>query len=237
MKFRNCTPFISFGHGATGAEASVHHSRTRELKAEANEEMQKNKEYIKQLIHLLKFAIQERDEARNQLNKLLNKPKTEYFPAIPQFQTDTNFLKPGKANSSITESNSLSETHNYGQSHNSSPVESLFDAVSSPEFSNINFVVNQQQPLIVAPKIDRESLIIDSLVKGRVLPQKGKFLQAVLETGPLLQTLLVAGPLPRWRNPPQMQPFQIPPVSIKACDAVNVGQLDYSRAMNSQSYN
>ncbi|KAK6144580.1 hypothetical protein DH2020_021400 [Rehmannia glutinosa] len=140
------------------------------LKAEANEEMQKNKEYIKQLIHLLKFAIQERDEARNQLNKLLNKPKTEYFPAIPQFQTDTNFLKPGKANSSITESNR-------------------------------------------------------------------KFLQAVLETGPLLQTLLVAGPLPRWRNPPQMQPFQIPPVSIKACDAVNVGQLDYSRTMNSQSYN
>ncbi|KAL0390175.1 UNVERIFIED_CONTAM: hypothetical protein Scaly_0374600 [Sesamum calycinum] len=219
------------------------------LKAEAMEEVRKNKEYVKQLIHLLKFAIQERDEARNQLHKLLNKTMTltttaENFSAIPLFQADSPLLKPAKANSSITESNSLSETYNY-HSHGSSPVESLFDAVSSPEFSNMNLVASQ--PLVqdsgVVPKVDHGSLIIDNLVKGRTLPQKGKLLQSVLQAGPLLQTLLLAGPLPRWRNPPQFQPFQIPPVSIKGCEtdafsqkpASNVVQLA-SRSMNSQPY-
>ncbi|PIN23966.1 hypothetical protein CDL12_03311 [Handroanthus impetiginosus] len=216
------------------------------LKAEAMDEMRKNKEYIKQLIHLLKYAIQERDEARNQLNKLLKNPislttKAESYPTIPLFQPESPLVKTAKANSSITESNSLSETYNY-RSHGSSPVESLLDAVSSPDFSNINLVVNQ--PLVQdSPKVDQGSLIIDNLVKGRVLPQKGKFLQAVLQAGPLLQTLLVAGPLPRWRNPPQFQPFQIPPVSIKGCEngvfsqkqVSNVGQLA-SRSLNSQPY-
>ncbi|KAL8525603.1 hypothetical protein ACS0TY_015012 [Phlomoides rotata] len=125
------------------------------LKSETMEEMQKNKDYVNQLILVLRCAIQERDEARSQLEKFINR-------------TDSS-------------SNSLSETYNYG----SPPVDS-----------------------------DEGSLIIESLVKGRVLPQKGTFLKAVIEAGPLLQTLLVAGPLPRWRNPPQLQPFQIPPVSI-----------------------
>ncbi|XP_020552552.1 uncharacterized protein LOC105170379 isoform X2 [Sesamum indicum] len=219
------------------------------LKAEAMEEVRKNKEYVKQLIHLLKYAIQERDEARNQLHKLLNKTMTltttaENFSAVPLFQADSPLLKPAKANSSITESNSLSETYNY-HSHGSSPVESLFDAVSSPEFSNMNLVASQPlvQDSVVVPKVDQGSLIIDNLVKGRALPQKGKLLQSVLQAGPLLQTLLLAGPLPRWRNPPQFQPFQIPPVSIKGCEtdafsqkpASNVGQLA-SRSMNSQPY-
>lgn len=162
------------------------------------EEMRKNKEYINQLIRLLKFAIQERDEARNHFQKLLNKTMP-LNDVVPLFQP----------NSSITESNSLSEPHNY-----SSPVDSLFDAVSSPEFSNINLLPNQ----INSSEIDQESLIIDTLAKGRVLPQKGKLLQAVLQAGPLLQPLMMAGPLPRWRNPPQMHPFQIPPVSIKGCE-------------------
>ncbi|PIN26294.1 hypothetical protein CDL12_00953 [Handroanthus impetiginosus] len=176
------------------------------LKAEAEEEMRKNKEHVKQLINLLKFAIQERDEARNQLNKLLNSFST--------IQAER------KANSSRTESsNSLS-----------------FDAVSSPELiSNINFV--QDSNVLKTNNLDSGTLAIDNLVKGRVLPQKGKFLQAVLEAGPLLQTLLVAGPLPRWRNPPRLEAFQVPPVSIKGCNvevlvqkpASNAGQLGFGQ--------
>ncbi|KAL8496840.1 hypothetical protein ACS0TY_020500 [Phlomoides rotata] len=190
------------------------------LKAEAMEEMRKNKEYINHLIRLLKFAIQERDEARNQFQKLLNKTTPPLSDVIPLFQPETPLFKCGKSNSSITESNSLSEPY-----HGSSPVNSILDAVSSPEFTNINFVANQT--LIqqcnhinsgVVSEYDQESMIIDTLAKGRVLPQKGKLLQAVLQAGPLLQPLMVAGPLPRWRNPPQLQPFQIPPVSIKGCE-------------------
>ena len=60
---------------------------------------------------------------------------------------------------------------------------------------------------IVSPEvgmIDRASMVIDKLVKRKPLPQKGGFLKAVMEAGPLLQTLLLAGPLPRWQNPPPM---------------------------------
>ncbi|KAL3653131.1 hypothetical protein CASFOL_002812 [Castilleja foliolosa] len=157
------------------------------LKSEATEEIKKNKDYIKHLLHLLQYAFEERDEAKNQLHIILNKNRN--------------------ANSSITEAN----TH--------SPVESLFNAgVLSPDILN-----NQFDPALVL-KIDQGSLIIDNLVKGRVLPQKGRLLQAVLQAGPLLQTLLVAGPLPRWRNPPQFQPFQIPPLSIRGCEVEALSQ-------------
>ncbi|KAJ6309799.1 hypothetical protein OIU76_014689 [Salix suchowensis] len=139
---------------------------------------------------------------------------------------------PARANSSITESNSLSDTYNH-QSHGSSPVDSLFDAVTSPDFSNINMADSCHMGFVnktlvqdydgsvptglVAPavaKIDPADVVIDKFVKGKVLPENGKLLPAVMETAPLLQTLLLAGPLPRWRNPPPLHPFKIPPVSI-----------------------
>ena len=47
------------------------------------------------------------------------------------------------------------------------------------------------------------------------LPQKGKLLQAVIEAGPLLQNLLLAGPLPHWQHPPLLiNSSDIPPVII-----------------------
>lgn len=175
-------------------------------RVQADEEMKKNEEFMKQLLQLLKLACQERDEARDQVQKLLAKltpstPPPEFLTPPPQFQ-------PTKANSSITESNSLSDT--YG----SSPVDSLFDPVSSPELlSNIP----NKQFISEMPNFDHSGLVVDNFVKGKVLPEKGKLLQAVLGAGPLLQTLLVAGPLPRWRNPPPFQAFHIPPVSMNGC--------------------
>ncbi|KAK1670292.1 hypothetical protein QYE76_058451 [Lolium multiflorum] len=43
---------------------------------------------------------------------------------------------------------------------------------------------------------------LELLSAQRPLPHKGRLLQAVMEAGPLLHNLLVAGPLLRWRNPP-----------------------------------
>ncbi|KAK4356566.1 hypothetical protein RND71_025537 [Anisodus tanguticus] len=183
-----------------------------QLKAEKTDEMRKNKEYMKQLIQLLNMVCQERDEARDQLEKLLNKLDSP------------NFVKVTKANSSTTESNSL---------HNSSPINSFFDTVSSPEFSNnnnnnmadSNEVAYMNQSLShdcnvrfsdnYVPQVDKATLVIDNLVKGKTLPQQGKLLKAVIESGPLLQTLIVAGSLPQWRNPPQLKSFNIPTFSIK----------------------
>ncbi|OMO67652.1 hypothetical protein CCACVL1_20395 [Corchorus capsularis] len=226
------------------------------LKMEANEQIRKHKEEIKQLLNLLKLAYQERDEARDELQKLLNKlmilpssPVELQKPTslIPYSQSENPLIiaaaaaAAAKANSSITESSSLSDTYNNNNnhhSHNSSPVDSFFDAVTSPDFSSINMVNQQQQqqqqqpfvhngssgsttglnsPAII--KVDPAATVIDNLAKGKTLPQKGKLLQAVMEAGPLIQTLLVAGPLPRWRNPPPLQSFKIPPVSIKGCDS------------------
>ncbi|XP_050367673.1 uncharacterized protein LOC126786016 isoform X2 [Argentina anserina] len=207
-----------------------------------------SQENVKNLLNLLKVAYQERDDARDQLHKIFNKITTctpidlaaVHFNQV--VQPESPALLPTKANSSITESNSLSETYN-PQSHISSPVDSLLDAVSSPEFSNINMADSSnnfgfvKQPLVqeyngstITPnglvvssgasiKVDPANEIMDTFIRGRPLPQKGKLLQAVMDAGPLLQTLLVAGPMPRWRNPPPLQPFKIPPVSIRGCEA------------------
>lgn len=234
------------------------------IKIEANEENRKNKENMKNLLNLLKTAYQERDEARDQLQNLLNKLMPSSPTELPNMSVhvhpESPPVIPAKANSSITESNSLSETYNH-QSHGSSPVDSLFDAVSSPDFvvdsGNVGGFVNQ--PLVHdynngstlstdlaspgKPKIDPASEVINNLVQGKPLPQKGKLLQAVMEAGPLLQTLIVAGPLPRWRNPPPLQPYKIPPFSIKGCEpaditsksAPNSGYM-VQKPLNSPSY-
>ncbi|XP_043712927.1 uncharacterized protein LOC122661559 [Telopea speciosissima] len=225
---------------------------------DAKVEMKKNEENVKQLLQLLNSAYHERDEARVQLQKVLNRvtpnSQTEIFSVFPNLQSECAALKPKGLNSSITESDSLSETYNH-HSYGSSPVDSFIDAVSSPEMSNMNvgdscnLGVPQQPPIQEcnvpismdifsagnispslgtissgAPKVDHASSVIDNLTKGKPLPQKGKLLQAVMEAGPLLQTVLVAGPLPRWRNPPPLQPFQIPAVSIKGCDPEKINQ-------------
>ncbi|KAG6593425.1 hypothetical protein SDJN02_00521 [Cucurbita argyrosperma subsp. argyrosperma] len=174
-------------------------------KMEANQEMMKNKESVKNLMNLLQMAYRERDEAKNQLQKVLNE-----LMLTSHFQAESPV---GKANSSITESNSLSaDTFNnnpqsQSQSLGSPVVDSFFDAVSSTDFSSLNVGDSYN--------VDPCGLVIENIVKGKKLPEKGRLLQSVMEAGPLLQTLLVAGPLPRWRNPPPLQPFKIPPVLMK----------------------
>lgn len=214
---------------------------------ELNEEKRKSKDHAKQLMQFLKMAIQERDEARDQLNKLLNKlmipsaiPRTEMLSTIPQLSPKIPLLKPTRANSSILESRNFSDQLCSFHSQSSSPTESFFDSVTSPDLSKINnhhisdstnnmafmnqqsFVQEYNVPTGVL-KVDQASLIIDNLVKDKTLPQKGNLLHAVVEAGQLLQTLHAAGPLPRWRNPPPLQSFHSPPPFIKGCDIKNVG--------------
>nr|XP_043611441.1 uncharacterized protein LOC122583064 [Erigeron canadensis] len=211
------------------------------VKAETGEEKKRNSESMKQLLQLLKIACQERDEAKDQLQKLLNKiiptNDQQIFNAtthsVPncftgeqvQQQHQSPLMIPTKANSSITESNSLSEAYN----RSSSPVDSFFDPIQSPEFSNVNVEspyvqdFHQNGPLsnglngsVNGLKVDQATLVMESMIKGKPLPQKGNLLKTVVEAGPLLQTLLLAGPLPRWRNPPPLQTFHIPTMVVAA---------------------
>ncbi|OVA18274.1 Protein of unknown function DUF1635 [Macleaya cordata] len=212
-------------------------------RTESREEINKIKENTNQLVQLLKETCRERDEARDQLQRLLNKftPSSppEIFPVLSSLQPITIPVNSTKGNSSITESDSLSETYNH-HSYGSPPVDSFFDTVSSPDLSNVNmgdssYVQLPHQPFIqerngcISVGTDHASMIIENLVKGKILPQKGKLLQSVMEAGPLLQTLLLAGPLPRWRNPPPVQPLQLPPLSINGSEPVqNSSSLSYS---------
>ncbi|KAF9596607.1 hypothetical protein IFM89_012730 [Coptis chinensis] len=217
---------------------------TLELEAarsDAREEMRKNEENTKQMLCFLKVVCQERDEARDQLQRLMNKlmplSPTEICPVLPSLQPESP-MHPPRGNSSITVSDNISETYNTRQSYGSSPVESFLDVVSSPDLPNMNmadssnnrvlsthtFIQEYNCPTAVGivssgmSEIDPASAVIDKLVKGKSLPVKGKLLQTVMEAGPLLKTLLVSGSLPQWRNPPPLQPLQMPPFSIKGCD-------------------
>ncbi|KAI3507797.1 hypothetical protein L1887_22792 [Cichorium endivia] len=179
------------------------------VKAKANEEMNRNTESVKQLLQLLKLVRHERDETRDQIQKLLAKimpyinntmiPDCFLIDQVHQHHQKP-FVKPAKANSSFSESNSLSDTYN----HSTSP---MIDPVYSPEFSNINtntsFVQDYRQEVMLSsgfqamgsvPKMDHATLILDSMIKGKTLPQKGNLFQAVMKAGPLLQTLLVENP-------------------------------------------
>ena len=76
--------------------------------------------------------------------------------------------------------------------------------------------------------------VLDMLASKRPLPHKGRLLASVMEAGPLLQNLLVAGQLPRWRNPPTVRaPDTLPlgaaragyvaaPVAASGSDAVTL---------------
>ncbi|KAJ3679960.1 hypothetical protein LUZ60_016238 [Juncus effusus] len=58
-------------------------------------------------------------------------------------------------------------------------------------------------------KLDVGNLEEEAVRKG--LPEKGRLVEAVVAAGPLLNTLLLAGPLPRWRHPPPaVRSFDIP---------------------------
>ncbi|KAJ7947706.1 TOX high mobility group box family member 4-A, putative isoform 4 [Quillaja saponaria] len=228
------------------------------VRMEADEEKKKSKEKFAELIKFLGVAMHERDDAKNQLDKLLKcipSSPTDMPNILPQFQPQTPLLLTAKANSSITESNSLSEAYNH-QSHNSSPVDSFIEAASSPDFSNFNTAVDSanmgyvNQPLAqdyncslnptlvssAMPKFDPADALIDELAGGKPLPQKGNLLQSVTEAGPLLQSLLVAGLLPQWKNPPPLQSFRVPPLAIQGYDNANTGQTQRPVPLAIQGY-
>ena len=203
----------------------------------------RSEENIKQLLQLLKIAYLERDEARGQLQSLLNNglpspvsPPVKNHPTIPHAQPVSLSLEITKANSCFKKFDDLSRAYS---SHSCCPsqLDCLLDPILPDqdlyyteladsrklEASKQDFDYGGTMPVgIVSPEvgmIDRASMVIDKLVKRKPLPQKGGFLKAVMEAGPLLQTLLLAGPLPRWQNPPPMYNWQIPvfpfPIPIK----------------------
>ncbi|KAJ8503795.1 hypothetical protein OPV22_004681 [Ensete ventricosum] len=198
-------------------------SELEALRANAKEEIRKNEENIERLIHHLQVITHERDVARDQLQLVLNKIT---LPDSPQ-------PRQARGSCSVTESDSLSGAPNHHSSYGASPVDSFLDNVGSPELSSMGGGPQRQASQRSSPNYDRASeVVVDGLAMKKPLPPKGKLLQAVLEAGPLLQTLLLAGPLPQWRNPPPLQPFQVPPMGVNLHNASPPNQKPAVNASN-----
>ncbi|MQL82849.1 hypothetical protein Taro_015331 [Colocasia esculenta] len=206
------------------------------------EEFRKKDENIMQLLQLLKMTSLER-EAREMLQELLNKiEQSRHHPSPSYIYPEEPSLQLPRYKSDFAESDSsISFTHSH-QLYSCSPVETPSDMASATKLHHIRSIPDSggmaipQQALLPAMelstgmrKLDRASAVIDGLVMKKPLPEKGKLLQAVMEAGPLLTTLLVAGSLPQWRNPPPLKPFDIPLVSLKAREA---GSFDQNALLN-----
>ncbi|XP_062230550.1 uncharacterized protein LOC133928301 isoform X2 [Phragmites australis] len=170
---------------------------TLQLEA-AKEELKKKEQSIAKLADLVRQVAKERDDARDQLqHHLLAATPAAPAPAPAPLVT-----------SSVTDSDC---------SLVSSPVDPFFDPVTSADKRcNLSPTTPPPPPARQCQPGAGADAVIDMLASKRPLPQKGRLLAAVMEAGPLLQNLLVAGQLPRWRNPPTVHPPDMLPLGARA---------------------
>uniref|UniRef100_A0A7N1A1E3 Uncharacterized protein n=2 Tax=Kalanchoe fedtschenkoi TaxID=63787 RepID=A0A7N1A1E3_KALFE len=187
------------------------------LKMEVNMIRQQSEATEKQMHDQLELAYKERDEAKLQLEALLESfmlPSSA--PRTMKEIDNTSPVIPVKPHSAVTDQ--------------SNDVDSFFDTVSSAsksmeESQNRHAPDDELNSSLLSPSCtmlgtgqpgqpmtDRASAVIEQLVNGKMLPQKGRLLEAVMKAGPTLQAMLVAGPLPQWKNPPPAQPFRFSPI-------------------------
>ncbi|XP_076918203.1 uncharacterized protein LOC143578528 [Bidens hawaiensis] len=103
------------------------------------------------------------------------------------------------------------------------PPYSVASSVEDDHVTTAGFSSSDCDESIVSSPPPLPSLTEDEIrVPVKALPEKGKFLDAVVKAGPLLQNLLLAGPLPHWRHPPPaLETYQIPAPSVVVPPAVN----------------
>ncbi|KAJ4971908.1 hypothetical protein NE237_005007 [Protea cynaroides] len=164
----------------------------------AQDEIRKREEQMSHLQDLLSTAVRERDEARDQCQRL----QVEKLLLLQQQQ---HLQQPQQTTPHSGISTTEEEARRGGESNTGISYSDCEESiVSSP-------VMDPIPP----PSLQSPSAAIAQTASEKPLPEKGKLLQAVTKAGPLLQTLLLAGPLPQWRHPPpQLDSFEIPPVAI-----------------------
>uniref|UniRef100_A0ACD5TYW8 Uncharacterized protein n=1 Tax=Avena sativa TaxID=4498 RepID=A0ACD5TYW8_AVESA len=169
---------------------------TAELEA-TKEELRRKDQTIAKLADLVRQVAKERDEALDKAQQLALLAKQAQAAAA---HTPPPPVAPALVTSSVTDSDC---------SLVSSPVDPFFDPVTSSDRRRCG-KLSPPPP----PKQKRGAdAVLDMLAGKRPLPPRGRFLQSVMEAGPLLQNLLVAGPLPRWRNPPPVHALDALPVA------------------------
>ncbi|XP_027111450.1 uncharacterized protein LOC113762611 isoform X1 [Coffea eugenioides] len=186
---------------------------TLELEAtvlSAREELARKDDELVHLKSLLTKITRERDEAiakcqRLMLEKLL----------LQQQQLKQTHVEPAAAApSSGTTSNEDFEPRRGSDSYAGLSSSDCDENVIASPAGKDSAVLLPLQPVSPPPAF---ADVTDRIVPKKPLPEKGKFLEAVMEAGPLLKTLLLAGPLPQWQHPPpQLSTIDIPPVTISS---------------------
>ena len=92
--------------------------------------------------------------------------------------------------------------------------------------------MSENAALYATPKHLPEPPESDPEVMLRSMPERGKLLQAVMQAGPHLHTLLLAGPLPRWRRPPTtpVDPMESN-LMMQCCNKVGSSSINYNYSM------
>ncbi|KAJ4883130.1 hypothetical protein Rs2_33223 [Raphanus sativus] len=158
---------------------------------------------IQQFYHLWRLAVQERDEAR----ELLMHSLAEVSKLRELF--NTVLLSEGEIPGYYIEAADESTGHqncSYNHFTGYSPLN--FSVNSSP--LDLSLLSNQMR-FVVENMRDYETVVLEII--GGVLPENGKFLQAVSEAGSLVESLFIAGPVLRWINPPVQLSSQRPVLS------------------------
>ncbi|XP_061347022.1 uncharacterized protein LOC133292615 [Gastrolobium bilobum] len=142
----------------------------RKKLADVTHELEIQKNANMELFNVLNIVYEERDEARSQLQELMNKIM---LPTTQASQSHDDF--PVRIDSSIS-TRELSNNNNI--------IEVDYN-------NNVNVYINPHMMVpSEEPKPDPATSVIESLAKGRALPQRGQLEQAVKDAGPLLQSLL-----------------------------------------------
>lgn len=184
----------------------------------AHEELARKDEEILQLKDLLTRVMKERDEAQGKcqrigMEKILLQQELLQQQQVVQLQFQ--FQKQNQ-NNVVIESAPISSGTTI--SHDNQEHDQILKGVVDSNHNNNICVLSNSSDCdennVVSPPLLVQDLMENVVIK-KPLPEKGKFLQAVMEAGPLLQTLLLAGPLPQWQHPPpQLNSIDIPPVTI-----------------------
>lgn len=104
-------------------------------------------------------------------------------------------------NTTINQKNHYQTLLNHHQTTTQPPYSTVSSIEDEPITNTTTFSSSDCEESIVSSP--EQELVISV----KALPEKGKFLEAVIKAGPLLQNLLLAGALPHWQHPP-------PPVDI-----------------------
>ncbi|KAL0709289.1 hypothetical protein Bca4012_016267 [Brassica carinata] len=161
-----------------------------------------------------KLAVQERDEAREHLKHSLAELSQlrELYNAVLLSEQQMITYYPEATDKTTCHQKNCNYDPFPGDSPSRFLSPSPSDLVSNLSVDSspldLSFPSNQSRSVAAENTRDYETVVLETI--GGTLPEYGKFLQAVSEAGSLVESLLIAGPVPKWRNPPVQLSSQRP---------------------------